>query len=273
MISNQGFPNLIEKFGLREANNLIKILLEDFFNKKSISDLDSNELNKLDELILRLIKNEPVQYIVGKSYFFGFPFFVNSSVLIPRPETEELTELAIHQIKNSHCKILDIGTGSGCIAITISKKCPNVIVDACDISLEALALAESNSVFHNTHINFFEYNILEKPQKILKTEYDFIISNPPYIPIKEKLLMSQNVKEFEPHLALFVPDETPLIFYAAIFDFCSVHLKTKGSLLLECNEFFAEATLNLGVSSGLFSNYSIYKDLSGKLRMLHFIKS
>jgi release factor glutamine methyltransferase len=270
MILNQDFLELKEKYGEREAKNLVKIILEDCFQKKLLSDLDENEISKLKDLLNRLLENEPVQYITQKAYFYGLPFHVNDSVLIPRPETEELTEIAIQLIKNSPWEVLDIGTGSGCIAIMISKKCPESKVDACDISPEALATAIKNNDFHQTNVHFFEYDILKEESS---KNYDLILSNPPYIPQSEINIMSDNVVKFEPHLALFVPNDNPFIFYKAIFNYCNKHLRNNGHLLLECNEFNIEKLNELGMSTGIFLSSKIIKDLSGKKRMIHFIKS
>jgi release factor glutamine methyltransferase len=273
MILNQDFLELNEKYGEREAKNLVKIILEDCFQKKSLSDLDQVEIYKLKDLLHRLLNNEPVQSITQNAYFYGLPFYVNESVLIPRPETEELTEIAIQLINHSHRSVLDIGTGSGCIAITISKNCPESKVDACDISSEALAIAIKNNDFHKTNVHFFEHDILKFQKEESPKTYDLILSNPPYIPDSEKTLMSENVINFEPHLALFVPNDNPFIFYKAIFNYCNNHLKKNGHLLLECNEFNIEKLNELGMSTGLFLSSKIIKDLSGKKRMIHFIKS
>lgn len=273
MILNQDFLELKEKYGEREAKNLVKIILEDCFQKISLSDLDAEEIYKLKDLLHRLQKNEPVQYITQKAYFYGLPFYINDSVLIPRPETEELAEIAIQIINNNHWKVLDIGTGSGCIAITINKKCPNSRVDAIDISPKALAVATINNDFHKTNVHFFEYDILNVRKEDSPKVYDLIISNPPYIPYSEKNKMSENVLNFEPHLALFVPNDNPFIFYTAIFNYCNNHLKKNGHLLLECNEFNIEKLNELGMATGLFLSSDVINDLSGKKRIIHFIKS
>jgi release factor glutamine methyltransferase len=270
MISNPDYLRFKEKFGDRECAHIIRIILEDYFGKKNLNELTSGDFETFTGFLRRIIDDEPVQYVVGKAHFYGLSFLVNTSVLIPRPETEELTDYAITLIGNSNWNVVDIGTGSGCIAISLAKKCPNAKISAWDISLDALDLANDNAVIHRTNIHFSQINILQHHSHPVEEKFDLIISNPPYIPEKEKELMSANVLNFEPHLALFVPDDDATLFYKAIFDFCKDHLKPNGHLLLECNEFNIYDVYALGMSMNLFFEGLKWADLSGKERMIHF---
>jgi len=213
---------------------------------------------------------KPIQYVLNEAYFYDHMFFVNEHVLIPRQETEELVHLIIQKISHlPQCSVLDIGTGSGCIPISIAKKCPNAEVSSMDISKEAIDVATSNAKTLNANIQFFNDSILHPQNKYPK--YNVIVSNPPYICEEEKKLMHANVLEHEPELALFVPNESPLLFYDAITQFATTHLKENGMLFFEINERFAEQTAQL-LRDAQFSSAEIVTDINGKNRIVWGVK-
>ncbi|HYJ62709.1 MAG TPA: peptide chain release factor N(5)-glutamine methyltransferase, partial [Parafilimonas sp.] len=215
-----------------------------------------------------LINHKPVQYVLNEAWFAGMKFFVDEHVLIPRPETEELVEWIVQNaFTNSRFSILDIGTGSGCIAIALKNKIKNADVFALDISETALKIAALNAQKNNTDINFSKADILQNQIKINMPLFDVIVSNPPYITKKESAEMHTNVIAYEPHVALFVPDENPLLFYNAISDFALSHLKEKGNLYFEIHENFANDIVNLMQQKG-FQSIEIKKDLQQKNRMV-----
>lgn len=210
--------------------------------------------------------NEPVQYIIGEAWFFDMKFKVGPEVLIPRPETEELVQslLDLRLIKNS--KVLDIGTGSGCIAIAIKKNAPEINVTAIDISSQALLIAKENAKKNDTDISFLQLDMLNESMWESLGQYDFIISNPPYIPEHERTLLDKNVSEYEPSLALFTPDDNPIIFYEKILKFSLTHLNKTGSIFMEVHDPFAEKIMNIYSQAGFETK--IITDLFGKKRMI-----
>jgi release factor glutamine methyltransferase len=229
-------------------------------------------LQKLEEVINELNYGKPIQYILGREDFYGRSFIVNNAVLIPRPETEELVKQVISVVKANNWtkpKILDVGTGSGCIPITLALEIANSDVYATDISADALAVARKNASGLNASVQFFQHDILT--EKLTISALDIITSNPPYIAASEKDLMNKNVLEFEPHLALFVSDQDPLIFYKALLSQAQATLKSGGLLIVEINERFGDEVKNLFDHEG-FSNTIIIKDLSGKSRMVSGVK-
>ncbi len=217
----------------------------------------------------RLQKGEPIQYIIGETEFFGLTFCVNSNVLIPRPETEEIVEWIINDtklIQNNPIKILDIGTGSGCIAVCLAKYINKSQVTAVDVSQQAIETACENANKNKVEIKLVRDDILSKETADLNETFDIIVSNPPYIAYKEKKSMHHNVLLYEPHLALFVPDDNPLLFYKAIAQFAHHFLNQNGHLYLEINNLYADETMNL---LSLFNfNTVLKKDISGKNRMI-----
>ncbi len=216
---------------------------------------------------------KPLQYVLGETEFYGLRFKVNPSVLIPRPETEELVEWIISDLPKPKTsieglKIIDIGTGSGCIPISLKKNLPEAQLFALDISPEALDVSIQNAALNQTTVNFIQADILNLLNKQLIAEkFGIIVSNPPYVTDAEKEQMLPNVLQHEPHLALFVPDNDPLIFYKAIADFAIKHLDTTGSLYLEINENLGEETVQLLKQMG-FKKIVLRQDLSGKDRMI-----
>jgi release factor glutamine methyltransferase len=220
----------------------------------------------IETFIEKLKKNVPIQYILGETEFFGLTFNVNESVLIPRPETEELVEW-IHSENNrsADLNILDIGTGSGCIAIALKHEFPNASVHAFDISEQALNTARSNAERNKLDVTFSRTDILNAPET--EQRWDIIVSNPPYVTEQEKSSILPNVLEHEPHLALFVPDNDPLLFYRSIALFAKQHLKPQGKLYFEINRSFGVETMELLTNLG-FCNVELRKDISGNDRMV-----
>ena len=238
--------------------------------KEEVSVDDSDYLFQILE---ELKTGRPLQYVLGETEFYGLTFKVNPSVLIPRPETEELVdwvlkELGINKNQPSPLKILDIGTGSGCIPISLKKHLATAELFAVDISLDALETARENSDLNQTPVTFIQDDILNPSHDILiNSQYSVIISNPPYVTFSEKEQMQANVLKYEPHSALFVPDNDPLIFYQAIADFAQSHLAVGGFLFLEINENLGSQTLAL-LKDCDFRKIELRQDLPGKDRMI-----
>ncbi|MCL4111643.1 UNVERIFIED_CONTAM: hypothetical protein GTU68_002059 [Idotea baltica] len=256
----------------REAKNLTKLFLEYLTGLKylQIILLEDNKaeqivLDRYNTILPRIINSEPSQYIIGKAFFIDFELNVDNSVLIPRPETEELVRWINELNPNANKKVLDIGTGSGCIALGLKYFNSNFNVNACDVSAKAILMAKKNSSELNLAVNFFELNILKCNE--IEEEYDIIVSNPPYIPTVEKELMSKNVLNFEPHIALFTNNENPLIFYKKISELAFEYLAKKGLLFFELNEFYADEIYAIMDNIG-FTNIELKKDFQGKYRMI-----
>jgi len=225
----------------------------------------------IENFIEKLKEYVPIQYILGETEFFGLPFQVNESVLIPRPETEELVDwIRNENDRNANPSILDIGTGSGCIAISLKHEFTNATVDAFDISEKALETAQSNATLNKLEVTFSKVDILNAPETYQK--WDIIVSNPPYVTEQEKSTILPNVLEHEPHLALFVSDNGPLLFYRCIAVFAQQHLKPKGKLYFEINRQFGKATVDLLTAMG-FGNVELRKDISGNDRMIRSVFS
>lgn len=259
---------LIENYGLREGKNLFKIARE--YTEEKYSSLFERK-KQLQYLVSKLLENYPIQYLINKAWFYEYTFYVDERVLIPRPETEELVEMAINLIP-PNANVLDIGTGSGCIAITLGKK-TNATITGLDKSFDALEVAKKNAQWLNTRIKFQQLDILDKnDQNQLTDQYDLIISNPPYISIYEKGRMGQNVLNREPDSALFVDGPDVLIFYKEILKLAERILKKDGMVLFESNEYNAHQVLRLINSYKKFSGSYLYNDLSGKPRMVLFKK-
>jgi release factor glutamine methyltransferase len=248
------------------ADKLLKISRTQYLTMQS-RDIDQELIDQVLITATELSTGKPVQYIFGETVFYGLNFYVNSKVLIPRPETEELVDLIIKTIRKSGDKknrMLDIGTGTGCIAITLKKQLNNLQVSAMDISDEALQVANRNAELNDVQVNFIHADILSYKTEVL---YDIIVSNPPYIKEDEKEFMHQNVVTYEPHLALFVTNEDPLIFYKAIVKFSKTNLTGNGFLFFEINEFLGSQMKQLLEESG-YINISVLKDMQGKDRMV-----
>ena len=249
-------------YSKEESRILYRYFLEDFQERK-VENLAS-EFEKVTE---ELKKGKPYQQILGYTEFYGNRFFVDENVLIPRPETEELLELAISKIKNlkskiQNLKLLDVGTGSGIIPITLKKYFPDAEISAMDISEKALEIAQKNATFHKTRINFIQSDYLNTD---FTEKYDVIISNPPYIGIDENTEIEDSVKGFEPNIALFSPTSDALIFYRKIAKDCENHLNENGLFFLEINQKLGNETLELFKN---FSESELVKDLSGNDRFV-----
>jgi release factor glutamine methyltransferase len=233
--------------------------------------LTESELLHVRELVLRLQANEPLQYVIGQTEFCDLTIDCNPSALIPRPETEELVcKVLEHSALNQNqLRILDLGTGTGCIALALKNKLKHAEVWALDFSLDALQLAQSNAEKLNLPITLVAGDIyeLELIEPLISSPWDLIISNPPYIPLQEKSIMASNVLNHEPHMALFVSDEDPLVFYKSIALFALHNLKQDGLLAFELHENLANQTANFCTILG-FSSVEIFEDLQGKPRIL-----
>jgi release factor glutamine methyltransferase len=241
--------------------------------------IEQNTKNLFDRALERLKNQEPIQYILGKTDFFGLPFLVDKNTLIPRPETEELVAWIIDEVEILNNKsspkisLLDIGTGSGCIPISLAKNIDFAAIYAIDISTKTLEVALKNGDSNQVSISFFEMDILKTSNLDLlskdKTQinFDIIVSNPPYVRESEKSAMDKNVLENEPHQALFVSDENPLVFYEKIADLALLHLSRNGLLFFEINQYLGNQTVNMLLKKG-FKNIELRKDIFGNNRMI-----
>ncbi len=271
---NETISQLNRFYGNNEAKSLTYISFNNVFgfnkyqlyqNHKTIAT--QKQVVKFNNIIHWLKLYKPIQYIFEETAFYNCTIKVNEHTLIPRPETEELVEWIIESNTEDKPKILDIGTGSGCIAISLKKAISNATVSACDIDEEALKTANENSERNKVKVNFKVCNILEPPMHLLKEKYHLIVSNPPYVTEREKNKMEPNVLNWEPHSALFVPDDDPLKYYKIIIPLSWKILQPGGSIFLEINENFPEEVHQL-LLSNQFSNIIIRKDISGKYRMV-----
>ncbi len=262
-----------------EANNIAELLIESITKLprseriiKASQILSTSQRELLYSSIPRLQEHEPIQYVINEAWFAGMRFFVDRNVLIPRPETEELVDWVAKEVKgqNSKVKILDVGTGSGCIAIALKNKLRDVEMWACDISDEALNIARINADALNATIDFVPLNFLDPGQRKQLPGIDVIVSNPPYVPVNEKIEMKKNVAEYEPSTALFVPEDDPLIFYKAIATFGREKLSKGGSIYVEIHENLGEQIRELFLSKE-YGAVQLKKDLQGKNRMIKAI--
>lgn len=273
-LRKQLIHQLKPKFSDREAKYLVDLLMEETLDIKKSKLLinhslvvDESKVCLLESYINRLLEEEPIQYILEGEYFYGLPFKVNKNVLIPRPETEELVEWIIEESMNyPSLKILDIGTGSGCIPIALKLNLPASNVTAIDVSHEALIVANENANLLNASVHFQQVDILDETTWADFDKFDIIVSNPPYIPHKENALMEGNVLKFEPALALFVADKNPLIFYEKIRQFALQKLQPEGALFFECNEYNAKQVKKL--LENHFKEVTLKKDINQKDRMV-----
>lgn len=255
-----------------EISGLVRLLIEHVTKSSMpalLSDkntkITSEEVLKIDKIVERLQRFEPIQYILGETEFYGLPFTVNRDVLIPRPETEELVELILNENKESKPRILDIGTGSGCIAVSLQKLLPNASVKGWDISEKALAVAALNSKSNSVNVTFNQVDILSDYPT--NHSFDIIVSNPPYVLDSEKTDIHANVLEYEPHTALFVADNNPLLFYNRIADVAIQLLTDGGKLYFEINRAKGQETIKM-LENKKFSEIRLIKDISGNDRMV-----
>ncbi len=265
-------------YDLREATNIADWVLE-YLTKQTRTwriinkniELTALEIGLLASITEKLLQNIPVQYVLNESWFAGMKFFVNKSVLIPRPETEELVDWIIHDQNNRYTelnesRILDIGSGSGCIPITLKYKIPNSKIVSIDVSEEALEVAQRNAYTLDVAIDFQQFDFLDVDSWDSLGKFDLIVSNPPYIKQIEQLEMHSRVTDFEPSLALFVPDEDPLLFYRKIVLFARQHLVENGTIYVEINELLGKETCILFETYGFSTE--LKQDLQGKDRMI-----
>ena len=257
-------------YEMDELNSIFNLLAEDYLKipRSKILLADEIDLNESNQTLFlsaleRLKTHEPIQYVLGKTNFMDLEFKVNSSVLIPRPETEELVRLILKEDLDGK-EILDIGTGSGCIAVSLAKNLPNAKVTALDISIDALEVAKENAKLNNVQVNFIHADIFEYQSD---KKYDVIVANPPYVLESEKSLMKKNVIDFEPELALFVEDNNPLKYYNSILEFAYNYLIKNGFLFLEINEKYPSELENI-CKLNSFCNIKIKSDINNKNRFL-----
>lgn len=235
-----------------------------FINKDK--ELSREQSGQLKEWLPRLMNHEPLQYVLQEAWFGGMKFYVDKNVLIPRPETEELVNWITEKPIRQKLKIIEIGTGSGCVPILLKKKMPDAEIWACDVSEDALAVAKKNASGFNTDINFFQMDFLNEEKRNQLPSFDVIVSNPPYVPEKDKQQIQPNVLHYEPATALFVPDDDALIFYKAIIGFGKKKLHPGGSIFVEIHEDLGETAVKLFQSNSYET--ILKKDMQGKDRMV-----
>jgi release factor glutamine methyltransferase len=281
MTIQQAYLQLLQQlsklYDNRESGNIADLVIEKITGLRKIDRIvykdtiiSPEQQNLLSKITSELVQHKPVQYAIGEAWFMGMKLLVNEQVLIPRPETEELASWIIQDIKTNKKKevsVLDIGTGSGCIPIAIKQLLPYTSVTAIDISEGALQIAKMNSVSQNVLIDFLLLDILDEVSWQQLGQFDIIVSNPPYIRTSEGLSMRKNVMDYEPHLALFVSDHYPLLFYKKIAAFAKTHLNQNGIIYAEINEELAQDASTVFQQNGFFS-IEIRKDMQGKDRMV-----
>lgn len=281
---NEFIQELETIYDLQEIESFFYIITEFLHQKKRIDlALEPNflitekELEKWNSILAELKQEKPIQYILGETEFYGLRFLVNENTLIPRPETEELVELILNENskkKIPNPKILDIGTGSGCIAISLAKNLPDAEVFALDVSEKALEIAKKNAELNEVKVNFINKSILEVEDSIIPTTnnqqptlFDIIVSNPPYVRNLEKEEIKKNVLEYEPHLALFVEDNNALLFYRKIAQLAQKNLSENGKLYFEINQYLGKETVEL-LQNLNFKKIELIKDVYGNDRMI-----
>jgi release factor glutamine methyltransferase len=292
-IYKEYFHELKNIYDEREAASIVDWIFENITGIKRIDrtlnkekQLSSITIEQLHNALQQLLKHKPVQYVLGEAWFYKMKLFVNEHVLIPRPETEELVEWIIEDVRSGMCdvrstmyevrstmydvpntlNIIDIGTGSGCIAIALKKELANSNILGIDVSAEALSVAKQNAVFQNINIDFLQVDFLNKRTWNDLSAFTIIVSNPPYIPEKEKDILEKNVVMHEPHSALFVSNDDPFIFYKKMAEFALEHLTAKGKIYVEVHDKYA------GEVAAIFSQHHftpiIKKDIYGRERMI-----
>lgn len=276
---NHFINSLEDLYPIEELKSFFYLLAGKYLNLSRINIVlqPNNELTHEEQLSFyqaadRLRNREPIQYILGETEFFGMPITVNKQVLIPRPETEELVSWIIEDVDKNEATILDIGTGSGCIAISLAKKLNNAVVSAIDISTTAIEVAKKNTLINNVNIEFSTVDVLNFEadsdlQHKWESKFDIIVSNPPYVRKQEKKLMQLNVIDHEPDIALFVEDDDPLLFYRKISQLSKQYLRHNGTLYLEINEYLGLEMEKMLNKAG-FKHVVLKKDMFGKNRMI-----
>ncbi|MCK7590849.1 peptide chain release factor N(5)-glutamine methyltransferase [Subsaxibacter sp. CAU 1640] len=271
-------------YGKNEVDSFFYIVTDEYLGLQRLAfslqpdfTVTKEEEQSLFEALSKLKLEQPIQYILGKTEFYGLPFKVNEHTLIPRPETEELVDWIVTESSknNESLNILDIGTGSGCIAISLSKSAKNAQVFALDVSKDALIIAEENSKVNEVDVQFINADILneERWNSVFKgLNFDIIVSNPPYVRHLEKAEIKKNVLDYEPSLALFVEDDDALMFYRAITNFSKEYLKSDGRLFFEINQYLGNEMVELLENNG-FKAVQLKKDIFGNDRMIRAVKS
>ncbi|MDF9800578.1 release factor glutamine methyltransferase [Catalinimonas alkaloidigena] len=263
-----------ETYTIEESRYMALMLIEHYlhYQRNDILvdrqiQLNSHQKDQLEKAVARICNDEPIQYVIGETFFYGRSFYVTPAALIPRRETEELTDIVVKENLQEGLKVLDIGTGSGCIAITLSKELNSAKVHALDASQEALAVAKANAQRHQAEILWYLEDILDPTNNF--NSYDLVVSNPPYVRRSEIQAMKKNVLDFEPHKALFVSDEDPLLFYRQIASLCSRQklLRNKGRLYFEINEAYGMKVAELLEEYG-FTDVLLRKDMQQKDRFI-----
>ncbi len=267
---------LYDLYDHREAANIADWTIEHITGQRKIERIIYKDLpvteeqnERLQHITKRLLAHTPVQYALNESWFYGMKFFVDEQVLIPRPETEELVDWVVEDLKSqkSKVKILDVGTGSGCIPVSIKKQIAIAEISAVDVSAGAINVAKKNAENLGANIQFNSLDFLHEAARNTLGMFDIIVSNPPYIKRSEAEVMKQHVVAHEPHLALFVPDDDALIFYEAIAVFGKDHLSRSGKIYVEINETLGQEVAKLFQRHG-YQNIVVKKDLQGKERMV-----
>jgi release factor glutamine methyltransferase len=276
---------LLQQYEEGEASAIARLVVEHTgkadMRAIEASIVTTEQTEQINSYLKELLIHRPVQYVLNEAWFYNLKFEVNESVLIPRPETEELVEMIIKDVRSKKYEVrntsssyivpptsfLDIGTGSGCIPITIKKNIPEAEVTAADVCSEALHVAITNAVNHETEINFHLFDFLDENKWKELGLFDVIISNPPYVKSSERQTMSEHVLQYEPHKALFVPDNDALIFYRKIAAFATTHLKPGGKVYVEINQQLGKETATVFSEKG-FTNVELLKDMSGNERFV-----
>lgn len=269
--------NLSQLYNPEEIKSFTALLFEHLLGLSRLKvhlqkheQIPDAKLIEFKEIVDRLKNFEPIQYILGETEFYELRFKVCPAVLIPRPETEELVDWILKDHPDGRYNVLDIGTGSGCIPIALAKNRPNFMVEGWDISEEALKIARGNAELNEVKVNFAIVDLLKWREIPTTKMYDLILSNPPYVTRSEQSTMLPNVTDYEPHLALFVPDNDPLIFYREIADFASSHLNPGGCLYFEINEKSGDELVSL-LNIKKFGNIQMRKDINGRDRMIRCV--
>jgi len=262
----------MEVYEIREAEQITKYFFEDvyqLFGFSDTKDFPADEIEPLKEYAKRIMAGEPVQYITGIANFYGFNFKVNKHALIPRPETEELVNWVLEDLKGKNLQydLIDIGTGSGCIPITLKKKMPSLRVFGVETSLDALNVARINAKRFDIEFSVYMFDFLDEGYWENLSTYDIIVSNPPYVANSERDKMNHHVLDYEPNLALFTPDDNYLIFYEKVAEFGKSHLKDGGTIYMEMNEFKVPEIKEAFEVAG-YKHIDVRMDLQGKERMI-----
>lgn len=273
-ITSRFKEELKKQYSLPEIQNFLYLIFQNLMGLSKTDVhinpgkiLQHSTIFRINEIINELKQKKPIQYILGETEFYGCNIKLDNNTLIPRPETEELVQWIVDESGNRKCKILDIGTGSGCIAIAIAKNCSSAKVFASDHSAKVLEIAGKNARLNNADVTFVRFNVKFPVTSEILDKFDIIVSNPPYVTEAEKQQMDENILKYEPHDALFVPDDDPLIFYRAVLEFAKKKLREEGETFFEINEKFGEQMIRL-LEKYDYNRIILRKDINGKDRMI-----